>query len=786
MKRSLAGAAALCLGSVACSGDGGDDRRGHQVGAAGATADASPPLDAGSDDGANAGDGSGDASQGGWPDDPPPAVVPETPRTDDCDLGGRTEDIVALSDEGADAIGAVAVTAGWVYFGTSRLTGCTFKGCGYEQVVERVPRCGGPAEEVARGDLVAAAGGAVYWNAGGRLVRRDEASGVETTFGEPGCLGSPVANGRGVYAHDVCAGALVQAPISGAALVPGPAVPAPPSALAAGPALVLLASGQGVLWWDPATGARGRARSTGTDALALATDGRGIFAVFTQPATLSRSLERLDADGDRTVLDADYRGGLLVESGGAYWGGLGGIHRDATDGSSTPEVVVRRSANGLAVYGDRLYWGQSSVPASGTPRNYLLTGKRQSAPVGAPPGSRTAVWERTVGGPGDEIPWRVAVDATGDVRVLGSAVPGTDLGGGDLGIAPPGAPAVAALAADGTYRWSATLEGGEPPDLRAGACLAVNGAGASVVGAVAADGSTRPLARGFDHQGAVTFTHVGPERRVYRACAVTELGDVLLAEDADTTWPDAVATAALHLVRLGPDGMPAGEIRLGTLDDGETFATHHVVVSPLDDALVVAGALSGRVDLGDGARDSQGEAAVLVTKVAPGGALRWSRLLRGAETAHVGIDAGGRVVVTGVTTLFVDFGAGPVWVSRALEPFAYVARFDATGTLEGSALLDADAQAFAVLDDGSVVLAGWGAAHFAGPAPVSIPAVGSLWLAHVDASFSVAAAWTRESTQYGAALAVGGGRLVVAGGAARAGESGVSDVQWDLSAYALP
>ena len=98
--------------------------------------------------------------------------------------------------------------------------------------------------------------------------------------------------------------------------------------------------------------------------------------------------------------------------------------------------------------------------------------------------------------------------------------------------------------------------------------------------------------------------------------------------------------------------------------------------------VVVAGAFSGTVDLGDGPLTSQGAAANLfVASFDCGGALRWSKSF-GVPTqsndtaAAVAVDAAGDVIVVGQYEGTIDFGSGAL-TSQKTDGF--IAKLDASG-----------------------------------------------------------------------------------------------------------
>jgi len=207
----------------------------------------------------------------------------------------------------------------------------------------------------------------------------------------------------------------------------------------------------------------------------------------------------------------------------------------------------------------------------------------------------------------------------------------------------------------------------------------------------------------------------------------------------------------------------------------------------VSDGLALVGALVGSTDVGDGVRDAAGVPAALVVRLRADGTLAWSRLLRGAETSRIHFGASGNVVVVGTTKQFVDFGGGPEWVTRALEPFTYLAVFGPDGTLVQHRLLDAAVADLEVAPDGTIYLAGFGRIYFQNTT-TSVAADGSgAWMARLDSNGAFASAWTNPLIEYGLPrIALGNDRLVIVGGMAPRGPNGLGDVQWDVAVYGAP
>lgn len=773
-------AASECSSQVPCKTAGTECQGGRCVSVEGGVG-----MDAGADAASVADGGNGDG--GSWPTDPPPADTPRPLRADLCDFGALTDDMVVLA---SGDITSVVVDQGYAYFGTKTLGGCSFKGCFYDYSLKRVPRCGGAVEDVTTVTSSAVVGGGmVYWHDGANLVRYHEADGTtEVVATGGGCIDRLAASETEVVVYDSCRHVLLAGSHVDTALVVGvDRLSAPPIGplLALGTTIAYFTDAAGVAWWSFASGARGRAFTASGSLAGLSVGAPGLIVGEVTAATLSMTLTAVPWQGAAVPLDTTQLWqSPVVDNGAAYWSGSLATKRVLLDGSWAADTVLERTPLSLDAYGGRLYWVESR---STTSPSYLLTAKPQSPPQGSAPPAVPSLWHKQYGGAPNEFFSATAMDTGGNVYVLGTTSGTTDLGTGTLSVQGGSAPLVAKLGTDGTTLWSQVVDA-YPSAPQTPRCLSVNGAGASAFTLDSGDTTSPnvPEVRQLTTSGTTAWTRSGTSGTLWPACAVTDLGDVVVANDADVRWPSISAAYAIDLIDMDSTGATRQESFLGALDAGESFATSHLAAVP-GGGFALTGQLVGSVDLGDGLRDAQGGPATLVARIAANGTLLWSHLLRGGQSSRVRVDASGRTVVAAQTTLFVDSGSGEQWVPRPLDPFTFVFTFAANGTITYSWMLDGGAIDLGLGGDGGVYLSGFGHLHVTTPVPPDV-LLDTPWVVKFDSQGVFASTWPTPWLDYGGPwIAVGGGRLVVAGTMGRTNSTvGFQDTQGDVSAFSVP
>lgn len=139
------------------------------------------------------------------------------------------------------------------------------------------------------------------------------------------------------------------------------------------------------------------------------------------------------------------------------------------------------------------------------------------------------------------------------------------------------------------------------------------------------------------------------------------------------------------VLRLAPDGTVRWVRTFGSATDDFPLG----IAVGADDAVYVAGVITGAADLGGGVLPIKGDDDGFIASYTADGSYRWARLIGGANAGAqfgsdnargVAVDADG-VYVTGYVTSDVDFGDGVPIAATGGTFDAYVAAYDLAGEL---------------------------------------------------------------------------------------------------------
>lgn len=381
-----------------------------------------------------------------------------------------------------------------------------------------------------------------------------------------------------------------------------------------------------------------------------------------------------------------------------------------------------------------------------------------TCPLAAASGAH--VWSEAFGhddGSQMQLVRAVAVDAAGDVVLVGSYKAAIDFGGGPLpSSGERNRTFVAKLGPHGEHRWS---HGFGPGDAWASS-VAVDADGQVVVagglmGSVDFGGGLLSTAGNFNAfvakltpDGAHVFSTVFGVNAYTKATgvAVGAHGEIALtgvsngAVDFGGGSTHEPLRDNAFLVSFAPDGTYRWSHQFGT--DMSTYAVDFdeapaAVAFDGSGNVVVTGSYSGTTDFGGGPLTSVGTSDVFVAKFAPTGAHVWSRRF-GDENQQIAsalaIDARGHVVVAGLFLGTIELDDGPLTSGGASDVF--IAQLSADGTrARGERFGGADDQyatGVAVDACGEITLTGygWGSIDFGGGA-VSLSSLDDSFVAHL-------------------------------------------------------
>ncbi|MEW6271201.1 MAG: hypothetical protein AB1689_18115 [Thermodesulfobacteriota bacterium] len=305
-------------------------------------------------------------------------------------------------------------------------------------------------------------------------------------------------------------------------------------------------------------------------------------------------------------------------------------------------------------------------------------------------------WSRRLGGVGYDAVRGVAVDAAGNVIVVGSFQGAVDLGGGALTSAGEDDMFVAKYSAAGAHLWSKRLGGGGY-DVAYG--VAVDGSGAIVLagafggavdfggGALTSAGGTDVVVAKYSPMGVVQWAKrfgAAADDAAY-AVAVDGNDDVVLTGFFQGTV--SFGGTALASVYGGLDafvvkltGGAGAHVWSKNFACGSPDLGYGIAVDAAGD-VAVTGAFRGTMNLGGGVLTSAGLYDGFVVKLTAQGAHLWSKRFGGTASDFgngVAADDAGAVIVTGSYAGTVDFGGGAL-ASANGGVDAFLVKYSASG-----------------------------------------------------------------------------------------------------------
>lgn len=659
---------------------------------------------------------SSDAGQSSVPDAAPMSVhvgEPITPRsshTDDCDFGARSGDIIRLvADVGA---AGVAVDTAYVYFST--LEGGYFTDRAGDipgtASLWRLPRCGGTAEALGSTFSFATTEewtGALAESDSALHVLADHLYRVSKTDGarldlqiSSDCVADFAASPDSVFVYDTCNGNILRANSADTSLrvvvdhvLTSPYVSNSLARLAVGNALYFTMP-DGVMRWAPESTSAELVYPTSAGVWRMAADDRGLMMLNREPPLPGYSSSAVGlayvpaAGGSAKQLIPASDWGLVhdfivVDSGRAFFQpalppdvatGIGGLAMQPTDGSSPGYLfAASRYVDSLAAYGERLYWAEQGS---------VLTGVRQPARVPIP--DATPPRWRLDGTVGSSTVDAIGLDPAGNALTLGyGPVPSQFLP----------AQLITKLDAQGQQLSSTVVSWlGQTVVDSAGTLTAISGTSATL------------SASRLTSDGLVLWSAALPGFQASTLTTDANGNLYCVAGGLDSTGTSTVPV----LTRVDTNGSVSWTVALGALSDVTVF-TPRAIAAVGTDGVVLEGDQNGPIDFGAGLLDPQGiRPSTAILRFGPDGLLRWSRLVKGMDSislpAATAGSADGRSVAFGQTRDFIDVGTGPVYVKRALERFAAIVEYDASGGVSWVRLVDRGAGNIALGSAGEIYL----------------------------------------------------------------------------------
>jgi len=338
------------------------------------------------------------------------------------------------------------------------------------------------------------------------------------------------------------------------------------------------------------------------------------------------------------------------------------------------------------------------------------------------------IWSQRFGDAWIQDAWSAAVDASGNVIVVGDFGGTVDFGGGPLTSLGDWDMFVVKFGPTGNHLWSKRFGDASVHEYQEGYRAAVDETGNVIVtggfegavdfggGPLTSAGSVDIFVVKFDPDG----NHVWSKRfgdaslQFGYGVAAGGSGDVIVVGDFVGTVAfggDPLTSAGIwdiYVAKFDASGDHLWSKRFG---DADGQAANAVAVDGSGN-VIVTGDFNGTVDFGGGALTSSGDTDIFVVKFDPDGNHVWSKRFGDALYQvgyRVAVDASGNVIVTGDFQGTVNFGGGPL--TGVGEMDIYVVKLDANGNhLWSKRFGDANdqwAESVAVDGSGSVIVAGY-------------------------------------------------------------------------------
>jgi uncharacterized protein (AIM24 family) len=303
------------------------------------------------------------------------------------------------------------------------------------------------------------------------------------------------------------------------------------------------------------------------------------------------------------------------------------------------------------------------------------------------------VWSKHIGGTGNERPESVTIDAAGNVYVTGSFHDVVDFGGGALASAGVRDVFVLKLSSAGNHTWSRRFGGFSSDD---GTAVAVDAMGNVLVvgehegdidfggGTLIGDGQNDiflvKLNSMGNHTWSRSFGDFGDQ--LSRDIAVDAAGNVLITGHMNGTidFGGGALTSAggqdVVVAKFNASGTHLWSKQFGGV---QTQIGDGIAVDS-NNNVILGGYFQSTIDFGGGLLTTVGANDVYVAKLTSTGAHVWSKSYGGVGEqilAGMALDGSGNIVVTGRNNGVVDFGGGSIASAGMYDVF--VAKLDPIG-----------------------------------------------------------------------------------------------------------
>jgi hypothetical protein len=409
-------------------------------------------------------------------------------------------------------------------------------------------------------------------------------------------------------------------------------------------------------------------------------------------------------------VDEDCDGVAAVCTGNELWAKRFG------DAAAQSVAGIATYAGGAVITGNlagTVNFGGGALTSAGATDVFVASYDAQGLPL----------WSKRFGDVAAQTASRVAVDAAGNVAIVGDFAGKTDFGAGALTSAGATDVFLVKLSATGALLWAksfgnAVAQNGFDVAFAPNGDVVITGSFAGAInlggGAMTSAGATDLFVGRLDPDGTFLWgkrfgdaaAQAGKGIAVDSQGNVIVVGDVAGSVDFGAGALTSAGATDVAVVKLDPTGNHIYSKLFGNLA-AQTVA--RVAVDSVGN-LLLTGSAAGKIDFGGGALSSVGGTDIFVAKLTSGGVHLWSKLYGAAgnqDGRDLAVDPGGAVLIAGDFTTTADFGGGVLTSAGATDGF--VVKLDPFGAHVWSKRLgDAVAQSVAgvAADKSGVFVAG--------------------------------------------------------------------------------
>jgi Beta-propeller repeat len=303
------------------------------------------------------------------------------------------------------------------------------------------------------------------------------------------------------------------------------------------------------------------------------------------------------------------------------------------------------------------------------------------------------LWSKIFGDVAAQTATRVAVDAKGNVAVLGDFAGKIDFGGGALTSAGATDVFVAKFDSTGAFLWAKAFgnnlaQNGFDIAFAPNGDVVFTGSFTGTInfggGALTSAGATDLFVARLDPAGAYIwgqrFGDAGAQAG--KGVTVDSQGNVIVTGDiagkVDFGGGELTSAGATDVLLLKLD--PAGAHVYSKLFGNASAQNAAAVAVDAVGNMVIAGSAAGKVDFGGGMLTSLGGTDIFVAKLTAGGVHLWSKLYGAAgnqDARDIAVDPNGAILVAGDFTTTADFGGGVLTSAGVADGF--IAKLDPFG-----------------------------------------------------------------------------------------------------------